>query len=203
MSPLAQAQASGDAEQALAPFGRSPGWPDEDKSDCDGHDIIVLYVPQLNDSVDRISTPFSGPRGDYKGAVHRAEYADAHTGYIKVHIIKAETVFLPNGLCTLFGPVSARRADAGIAATIQQGQFFSPARAEVLVYCLWRLCPQPGTSLYLELLPRFCGWCTVDRCAEAVQRCDEVRTHHRGEKLRNGEQPFLHWRDKGWLQNRK
>jgi hypothetical protein len=66
----------------------------------------VVYV-FINDSVDRISTPFSGPRGDYKGAVHRAEYADAHTGYIKAHIIKAETVFLPNGLCTLFGPVSA------------------------------------------------------------------------------------------------
>ena len=41
-----QAQASGDAERALAPFGGSPGWPDEDDSDCDGYDVIVLYVPQ-------------------------------------------------------------------------------------------------------------------------------------------------------------
>jgi len=32
--------------------------------------------------------------------------------------------------------------------------------------------------MYPELLPRFWGWCAVDRCAEAVQRRDEVR--HRG-----------------------
>ena len=41
-----QAQASGDAKQVLAPFEGLPGWPDEDDPDCDGHDIIVLYVPQ-------------------------------------------------------------------------------------------------------------------------------------------------------------
>ena len=65
----------------------------------------------IDDSIDRISTPFSGLRGDYEGAARRAEYADAqqafYTGYIKAHGIKVETVFLPNGLCTLFGPVSA------------------------------------------------------------------------------------------------
>ncbi len=41
-----QAQASGDAKRALAPFGGSPGWRDEDSPDCDGHNVIVLYVPQ-------------------------------------------------------------------------------------------------------------------------------------------------------------
>jgi len=65
----------------------------------------------IDDSIDCISTPFSGPQGDYEGAAHRAEYADAqqafYRGYIKAHGIKVETVFLPNGLCTLFGPVSA------------------------------------------------------------------------------------------------
>ncbi len=99
----------------------------------------------INDSINRISTPFSGPRGDYEGAARRAEYANAqqsfYTGYIKAHGIKVETVFLPNGLCTLFGPVSARHANAGVAAMsnlnaflvlIQRGQFFSPAGAEVL-----------------------------------------------------------------------
>jgi hypothetical protein len=99
----------------------------------------------IDDSIDCISTPFSGPRGDYEGAARREEYADAqqafYTGYIKAHGIKIETVFLPNGLCTLFGPVSARRADAGVAAMsnlnaflvlIQRGQFFSPAGTEVL-----------------------------------------------------------------------
>jgi hypothetical protein len=99
----------------------------------------------INDSIDPISTPFSGPHGDYEGAARRAEYANAqqafYTGYIKAHGIKVETAFLPNGLCTLFGPVSARCVDTGIAAMsnlnaflilIQQGQFFSPAGAEVL-----------------------------------------------------------------------
>jgi hypothetical protein len=60
----------------------------------------------IDDSIDHISTPFSGPHGDYE-----AEYTDAqqafYTGYIKAHRIKVETVFLPNGVCTLFGPVSA------------------------------------------------------------------------------------------------
>jgi hypothetical protein len=60
----------------------------------------------IDDSIDHISTPFSGPHGGYE-----AEYTDAqqafYTGYIKAHRIKVETVFLPNGLCTLFGPVSA------------------------------------------------------------------------------------------------
>ena len=43
----------------------------------------------IDDSIDRISTPFSGPRGDYEGAARRAEYADAqqafYTGSIKAH----------------------------------------------------------------------------------------------------------------------
>jgi hypothetical protein len=33
-----------------------------------------------------------------------------------------------------------------------------------------------------------------------VQRRDEVRTHHCGGKLCNGEQPFPYLRDEGWLQ---
>ncbi len=50
-------------------------------------------------------------------------------------------MFLPNGISTLFGPVSAWQADAGVAAMsnlnaflvlIQRGQFFSPVGAEVL-----------------------------------------------------------------------
>jgi hypothetical protein len=58
-----------------------------------------------------------------------------------VYGIKVKTVFLPNGISTLFGPVSAWQADAGIVAMlnlnvflvfIQRGQFFSPAGAEVL-----------------------------------------------------------------------
>ena len=74
------------------------------------------------------------------------EYADAqeafYTGFIKGHGIKVETIYLKNGLCPLFGPVSpAWRANASITAMqnlnavlvlIQQRKFFSPAWAEVL-----------------------------------------------------------------------
>ena len=105
---------------------------------CELVDRIMAIVPGINlmpwdvfafinDSINRISTPFSGPRGDYKAAARRAEYADVqqafYTGYIKAHGIKVEPVFLPNGLCTLFGPVSARRADASIAAMANLNAF--------------------------------------------------------------------------------
>ncbi len=39
-----QAQASGASERAPGPSELSPGWSDGDASNCDGHDIIVLYV---------------------------------------------------------------------------------------------------------------------------------------------------------------
>lgn len=72
----------------------------------------------LDDSIDQCSVPFSGPRGDYEGAARREEYADAqrsvYSGYKHFHGIKVETVFLPNGISTLFGPVSARNGDAGV-----------------------------------------------------------------------------------------
>jgi hypothetical protein len=50
----------------------------------------------IDDSIDHISTPFFGPRGDYEGAAHWEEYANAqqafYTGYIKAHGIKVETI---------------------------------------------------------------------------------------------------------------
>jgi hypothetical protein len=61
--------------------------------------------------IDKISTPLSGPHSDYKSAVHQAEYVDTqqafYSGYVKDHRIKVETFFLPNGLSTLYGPMSA------------------------------------------------------------------------------------------------
>ena len=98
----------------------------------------------IDDSIDQVSTPFSGPRGDYEGAARKAEFADAqqafYSGYSKNHGIKIETIFLPNGLTTLFGPVSARRADAGVLAMsnlnaflveLQRGKFSTLTGAEV------------------------------------------------------------------------
>jgi hypothetical protein len=43
----------------------------------------------IDDSIDQILTPFSGPCGDYESAVQRAKYADAqeafYFGYVKDH----------------------------------------------------------------------------------------------------------------------
>jgi hypothetical protein len=46
--------------------------------------------------------------------VHNVDHAASIIGYKKLHGIKVETVFLPNGMTTLFGPVSARLADVEI-----------------------------------------------------------------------------------------
>ncbi len=71
----------------------------------------------INDSIDRVQVPYSGPDGDYEGAPRQAQYIDAqesvYSGWKKLHGIKVETVFLPNGISTLFGPVTARQNDRG------------------------------------------------------------------------------------------
>ena len=90
-----------------------------------------------DDSLYRFNTPFSGPRGDYVGAGRKEEYDESqqavYSGYKHIHGAKVETVFLPNGISTVFGPVSARRGDAGVLqmsnmnaflAWIQHGVFF-------------------------------------------------------------------------------
>lgn len=90
----------------------------------------------IDNSIDRCSTPMSGPCGDYEGAVRKAEYHDAqqafYTGYKKFHGIKVEEIHLPNGMSFLFGPVSAHHNDAGVLqmsnidnylAAIQEGKF--------------------------------------------------------------------------------
>jgi hypothetical protein len=58
-----------------------------------------------------------GPNGDYVGASRRplgdvAQRA-VYTGYKKCYGLKVETVLLPNGISTLFGPASARIHDVG------------------------------------------------------------------------------------------
>jgi hypothetical protein len=75
-------------------------------------------------SIDKICRPFSGPAGDFEGAGRRDVDGIAqrafYTGYKKIHGIKVETIFLPNGLCTLFGPVSARVHD--VTGVLQMSQ---------------------------------------------------------------------------------
>jgi hypothetical protein len=73
------------------------------------------------------------------------EYADAHqafyTGYCKYHGIKIESVFTPDGLRYIFGPLSARPADASVLRTsnlsnviflIQRGLWTTVAGAKII-----------------------------------------------------------------------
>jgi hypothetical protein len=99
----------------------------------------------IDDSIDCISIPFSGLRGDYKSAASRVKYANVqqafYSGYVKDHGIMVETIYMTNGLLTLFGPVSAHRADAGVLAMsnfnkfllqLQTGRFVTLSGAEVI-----------------------------------------------------------------------
>lgn len=69
-------------------------------------------------SIYRINVPFSGPFGDYKGASRKPLYdimkRAFFTGFTHVHGVKVETVYLPNGISTVFGPVSCRRRDISL-----------------------------------------------------------------------------------------
>ncbi len=51
----------------------------------------------IDDSIDQLFTPFSGPHGDYEGTARKAEYAGAqqafYSSYVKDHGIKVETIF--------------------------------------------------------------------------------------------------------------
>jgi len=68
-------------------------------------------------SIDKISRPRSGPNGDFFGTPRHKGEDDAqrsvYTAYKKLHGIKVETVLLPNGISTVFGPCSARIHDVG------------------------------------------------------------------------------------------
>lgn len=64
------------------------------------------------------NTPFSGPEGDYNGAPRRPQYRIAqrsvYTRFKSMHGVKTQTVMTPDGIHTVFGPVSARRSDTGL-----------------------------------------------------------------------------------------
>ena len=64
----------------------------------------------------RTNVPFSGPVGNYVGSPRKRRYATNqrafYTGHRSHHGLKVETVFLPNGLSTLFGPVSCSHHDS-------------------------------------------------------------------------------------------
>ena len=99
----------------------------KDKVYRDNNGVETIY-PGLNGSpfnicglidcsIDATRAPFSGPADDCEGAPRRPEYHAAQesiwSGWKKLHGIKVETVFFPNGLTCLFGPVSCRSNDRG------------------------------------------------------------------------------------------
>lgn len=59
----------------------------------------------------------SGPDGDYEGAPRKPRAAITnealYTRFRHTHGLKVETAHLPNGITTVFGPVSCRRQDVG------------------------------------------------------------------------------------------
>ena len=77
------------------------------------HQSNVTFIPGLDalpynsfgwidDSNNRVQVPYSGPDGDFEGAPRQAQYIDAqesvYSGWKKLHGIKVDTVFLPNGI---------------------------------------------------------------------------------------------------------
>jgi hypothetical protein len=103
------------------------------------HNGTCVYIPGLaflpvdifgfiDCSIDAIRRPGSGPNGDYEGAARRPGHDEVqrafYTGYKKLHGIKVETVLLPNGISTVFGPVSARVDDVnGVLQMSQLNEF--------------------------------------------------------------------------------
>jgi hypothetical protein len=111
------------------------------QKDCWYHDHQgnVTFVPGIDallynifgwidEAIDQIQVPFSGPDGDYEGAPRQAQYIDAqesvYSGWKKLHGIKVETVNLPNGMSTIFGPVTARQNDQGMLNLSWLDQFY-------------------------------------------------------------------------------
>ena len=103
---------------------------------------------------------------------------------------------MPNEICTLFGPVSAWRANAGVAAMsnlnaflvkIQQGHFFSPTGAEVLFTASRDLAFNLGHQCIQSY---YCVFAAGAQMKGGEKRCNATMRSARimiGKKLRNGE----------------
>jgi hypothetical protein len=107
----------------------------------------------VDGTIDRCLVPFSGPEGDFIGAPRRVQYIDAqeavYTGWKSLHGIKVETVLLPNGMSTIFGPVSARQNDRGTLNLSGLDRFLTLIQASLPPH---RRCMLFGDSIYRGLL---------------------------------------------------
>ena len=84
------------------------------------HTDGLLFSPFLLGSLidgshDAMCRPYSGPAGDYEFAPCKLMYQIAqrafYSGYKHFHSIKVETVYLPNGIGTVYGPIAGRGSD--------------------------------------------------------------------------------------------
>jgi hypothetical protein len=98
-------------------FKHAIEWYIQRNHQCELADGTMTIVPGLNhlpwdvfgfinDSINKISTPCSGLRGDYEGAAYKPEYTDAqqalYSGYTKASGIKIESILLlPNGISNI------------------------------------------------------------------------------------------------------
>lgn len=98
---------------------------DRQRTDAHGNVYTIPGVDELpygvfgfiDDSIEEVSVPYSGPDGDFEEAGRRPLYEDAqrsvYNGWKHVHGIKVETIYLPNGISTVYGPESCRENDLG------------------------------------------------------------------------------------------
>lgn len=105
--------------QAIEDYVKKPKW----HKDEDGNmwwSPGLAYLPYwifafIDCSIYRGNVPYSGPDGDVVGAGRKPWYEimqrAIYTGWKCIHGMKIETVRLPNGISTVFGPVSCRRCD--------------------------------------------------------------------------------------------
>ena len=114
-------------------FCRRGRWRQELNSDwtwIPGLELLPLdIIGFIDNSIDRISVPHSGPCADGIGAARKEDYDEMqrafYTGYKKYHALKYETILMPNGLSTLFGPVSGRHSDLGVLVMSQVNTFLT------------------------------------------------------------------------------
>ena len=138
----------------------------------------------IDDSIDKIRVPFSGPAGHFEGAPRRAEYINAqesvYSGWKKLHGIKVETIYLPNGISTIFGPTSCRHNDRGTLNMSQLDRFLGLIQAHLPQHLrcfafgdgIFRGTLENITSYYRAILPNVLT-AAQQKCNSAL-RCARV-----------------------------
>jgi hypothetical protein len=124
-------------------------------------------------SIDKVCRPRSGPDGDYIGAPrkeHEQEVQESvYTGFKKYHGIKNEVLELPNGICTLFGPTSARIHDVGgVMQMSNLDNFLTELQADQPnKYIAFGDGAYNANYLNCEYILSYCCWCVRQNLTHA------------------------------------